>query len=88
MPYQGLVRLGGVSAALSALLEVLSLVFYLIVVGGVSLTQAATYATFFLPSGAQLLGMLLLAFDLLALYVRQAEAFESLGLAGFFCSRS
>jgi hypothetical protein len=58
--YRGLVRLGGVSAVLSALLGVLSLVFYLIVVGGDSLSEAATSATFFLPSGAQLLAMLLL----------------------------
>ena len=82
MPYRGLVRLGGVSAVLSALLGVLSLILYLIVGGGGSLSEAATSATFFLPSGAQLLAMLLLPlFGLVALYVRQAEA---LGLAGFF----
>ena len=40
-------RLGGVSAVLSALLGVLSLVLYLIVVGGNSLSEAATSATFF-----------------------------------------
>ena len=82
MPYRGLVRLGGVSAVLSALLGVLSLILYLIVGGGGSLSEAATSATFFIPSGAQLLAMLLLPlFGLVALYVRQAEA---LGLAGFF----
>ena len=63
-------------------LGVLSLVLYLIVVGGDSLSEAATSATFFLPSGAQLLAMLL-AFGLVALYVRQAESFGALGLAGF-----
>lgn len=80
MPYRRLVRLGGVSAVLG----VLSLVLYLIVVGGDSLSEAATSATFFLPSGAQLLAMLPLAFGLVALYVRQAESFGALGLAGFF----
>ncbi len=85
MSYRGLVRLGGVSAVLSALLGVLSLVLYLIVVGGDSLSEAATSATFFLlSSGTQLLAMLLLAVGLVALYVRQAEAFGALGLAGFF----
>jgi hypothetical protein len=84
VPYRGLVRLGGVSAVLSALLGALSLVLYLIVVGGDRLSEAATSATFFLPSGAQLLAMLLLAFGLVALYVRQAESFGALGLAGFF----
>ena len=76
--------MGGVSAVRSALLGVLSLVLYLIVVGGDRLSEAATSATFFLPSGAQLLAMLLLAFGLVALYVRQAETFGALGLAGFF----
>jgi hypothetical protein len=59
----------------------------LIVVGGDSLSEAATSATFILPSGAQLLAMLLLAFGLVALYVRQAESFGALGrmkVAGFF----
>jgi hypothetical protein len=84
VPYRGLVRLGGVSAVLSALLGMLSLVLYLIVVGGDRLSEVATSATFFLPSGAQLFAMLLLAFGLVALYVRQAESFGALGLAGFF----
>ena len=74
--------MGGVATVLSALLGVLSLVLYLVVVGGDSLSVAATSATFFLPSGAQLLAMLLLAFGLVALYVRQAEAFGAHGLAG------
>ena len=69
MPYRDLVRLGGVSAVLSPLLGVLSLALYWIVVGGDSLSEAATSATFFLPSGAQLFAMLLLAFGLVALYV-------------------
>ena len=76
--------MGGVSAVLSALFGVLSLFFYLIVVGGDRLSEAATSATFFLPSGAQLLAMLLLAVGLVALYVCQAEAFGALGLVGFF----
>lgn len=76
--------MGGVSAVLSALFGVLSLVLYLIVVGGDRLSEAATSATFFLPSGAQLLAMVLLAVGLVALYVRQAEAFGALGLVGFF----
>lgn len=84
MLYRGLSRLGGVSAVLSALLGAISLVLYLIVVGGDRLSEAATSATFFLPSGAQLLAMLLLAVGLVALYARQAEAFGALGLAGFF----
>ena len=46
----------------------------MIVVGGDSLSEAATYS---LPGGAQLLAMLL-AFRLVALYVRQAEAFGAL----------
>ena len=85
MPYRDLVRLGGVSAVLSPLLGVLSLALYWIVVGGDSLSEAATSATFFLPSGAQLFAMLLLlAFGLVALYVRQAEVSGTLGLTGFF----
>lgn len=84
MPYRGLLKLGGVSAVLSALFGVISLVLYLVVVGGDRLSEAATSATFFLPSGAQLLAMLLLAVGLVALYARQAEAFGALGLVGFF----
>lgn len=84
MPYRDLLKLGGVSAVLSALFGVISLVLYLVVVGGDRLSEAATSATFFLPSGAQLLAMLLLAVGLVALYARQAEAFGALGLVGFF----
>jgi len=61
----------------------LSLVLYSIVVGGDSLSEAATSATFFRPSGAQLLAMLLLTFGLVALYVWQAEAFGRSGSRGF-----
>ena len=83
MPSSGLITLGGVAAIASALLAVLSLVLYQIVVGGDRLSEAATSAVFFLPSGAQLLAMALLLVGLVALYVRQAEVFGTLGLAGF-----
>ena len=75
--------MGGVAAIASALLAVLSLVLYQIVVGDDRLSEAATSAVFFLPSGAQLLAMALLLVGLVALYVRQAEVFGTLGLAGF-----
>jgi hypothetical protein len=38
VPYRGLLRLGGVAAVLSALLGAISLVLYLVVVGGDSLS--------------------------------------------------
>ena len=77
------IRVGGVAALASALLAVLSLVLYLIVVGGDRISEAATSAAFFLPSGAQLLAMVLLLVGLVALYVRQAEMFGPLGMTGF-----
>jgi hypothetical protein len=83
MGYSGLIRLGGVAAMSSALLALLSFVLYLIVVGGGRLSEAATSAAFFLPSGAQLLAMALLLVGLVALYLRQAEMFGALGLIGF-----
>jgi hypothetical protein len=67
----------------SALLALLSFVLYLVIVGGGRLSEAATSAAFFLPSGAQLLAMALLLVGLAALYVRQAEVFGALGLIGF-----
>ncbi len=67
----------------SAVLALLSFVLYLVVVGGDRISEAATSAAFFLPSGAQLLAMALLLIGLVALFVRQAEAFGALGLAGF-----
>jgi hypothetical protein len=81
--YSGLIKVGGVSAIASALLAVLSFILYLIVVGGGRISEAATSAVFFLPSGAQLLAMALLLVGLVALYVRQAEMFGALGLIGF-----
>jgi hypothetical protein len=81
--YSGFIRVGGASAIASALLAVLSFVLYLVVVGGGQLSEAATSAVFFLPSGAQLLAMALLLVGLVALYVRQAEMFGALGLIGF-----
>ncbi len=72
-------RIGGAVGAAGGA----SLVLYWIVVGGDRLSEAATSATFFLPSGTRLLAMLLLAFGLVALYVRQTEASGTLGLAGF-----
>ncbi len=83
MSYSGFIRVGGASVIASALLAVLSFILYLIVVGGGRLSEAATSAVFFLPSGAQLLAMALLLVGLVALYVRQAEMFGALGLIGF-----
>jgi hypothetical protein len=83
MAFWGLVRWGGVAAVSSAVLALLSFVLYLVVVGGDRISEAATSAAFFLPSGAQLLAMALLLIGLVALFVRQAEAFGALGLAGF-----
>jgi hypothetical protein len=67
----------------SAALALLSFVLYLLVVGGDRISDAATSAAFFLPSGAQLLAMMLLLIGLVAMFVRQADAFGALGLAGF-----
>ena len=78
-----LMRLGGLAAIVSALLALLSFVLYLVIVGGSRISEAATSAAFFLPSGAQLLAMALLLIGLVALFVRQAEAFGVLGLTGF-----
>jgi hypothetical protein len=83
MTSSGFIRLGGVAAITSAVLALLSFVLYLVVVGGGRLSEAATSAAFFLPSGAQLLAMALLLIGLVALFVRQAEAFGALGLTGF-----
>jgi hypothetical protein len=71
------------AAIASALLAVLSFVLYLVVVGGGKISEAATSAVFFLPSGAQLLAMALLLVGLVALYLEQAEMFGALGLVGF-----
>jgi hypothetical protein len=83
MAFWGLVRWGGVAAVSSAVLALLSFVLYLVVVGGDRISEAATSAAFFLPSGAQLLAMALLLIGLVALFVRQAEAFGALGIAAF-----
>lgn len=83
MAFWGFVRWGGVAAMSSAVLALLSFALYLVVVGGDRISEAATSAAFFLPSGAQLLAMALLLIGLVALFVRQAEAFGALGLAGF-----
>jgi hypothetical protein len=83
MTSSGFIRLGGVAAITSAVLALLSFVLYLVVVGGGRLSKAATSAAFFLPSGAQLLALALLLIGLVALFVRQAEAFGVLGLTGF-----
>ncbi len=76
--------MGGVSAVASAVLGVLSLVLYVAVVGGGRISEAATSAAFFLPSGSQLLAMVLLLVGLVGLFARQVEVFGALGLAGFF----
>ncbi len=83
MANSALIRLGGLAAILSALFALLSFVLYLVIVGGGRLSEAATSAAFFLPSGAQLLAMALLLIGLVALFARQAEAFGALGLTGF-----
>jgi hypothetical protein len=83
MASSGFIRLGGVAAIASAALALLSFVLYLVVVGGDRISEAATSAAFFLPSGAQLLAMVLLLIGLVAMFVWQAEAFGALGLTGF-----
>jgi hypothetical protein len=83
MSCSGFVRVGGALAIASALLAVLSFALYLVVVGGGRISDAATSAVFFLPSGAQLVAMALLLGGLVALYVRQAGMFGALGLTGF-----
>ncbi len=77
------IRWGGLAAIGSALLAVLSFVLYTAVVGDNRLSEAATSGVFFLPSGAQLLAMVLLLVGLVALFAHQAEAFGALGLTGF-----
>jgi hypothetical protein len=54
------------AAIASALLAVLSFVLYLVVVGGGKISEAATSAVFYFPSGAQLLAMALLLVGLVA----------------------
>ncbi len=83
MSSSSFIRCGGLAAIASALLAVLSFVLYLVVVGGARISEAATSATFFLPSGAQLLAMVLLLVGLVALFVRQEEMLGALGLTGF-----
>ena len=61
-----LMRLGGLAAIASALLALLSFVLYLVIVGGSRISEAATSAAFFLPSGAQLLAIALLLLGLVA----------------------
>jgi hypothetical protein len=78
-----LMRLGGLAAIVSALLAFLSLVLYLVIVGGSRISEAATSAAFYLPSGAQLLAIALLLLGLVTLFARQAEVFGALGLTGF-----
>jgi hypothetical protein len=78
-----LMRLGSLAAIVSALLALLSFVLYLVIVGGSRISEAATSAAFFLPSGAQLLAIALLLLGLATLFARQAEVFGALGLTGF-----
>jgi hypothetical protein len=84
IPTPSLIRWGGLATIAAALLAILSFILYLIVVGGDRISESATSAAFFLPSGAQLLAMALLVVGLVALFARQAEAFGVLGLTGFF----
>ncbi len=83
MASSAFIRLGGVAAIASAALALLSFVLYLLIVGGDRISEAATSAAFFLPSGAQLLALALLLIGLVALFARQAEAFGTLGHTGF-----
>ncbi len=83
MASSAFIRLGGVAAIASAALALLSFALYLVIVGGGRISEAATSAAFFLPSGAQLLAIALLLIGLVAMFVRQAEAFGTLGLMGF-----
>ncbi len=82
MAYSGLIKVGGASAIASALLAVLSFILYLIVVGGGRLSEAATSAVFFLPSGAQLLAMALLLVGLVAPLARLAWFPKKMGGSG------
>ena len=59
-----LIRWGGLAAIASAICAVLSFILYTAIVGDDRLSDAATSAVFFLPSGAQLLAMVLLLVDL------------------------
>lgn len=77
------IRWGGLAAIASALFAVLSFVLYTAIVGDDRLSEAATSGVFFLPSGAQLLAMVLLLIGLVALYIRQAEMFGPLGVISF-----
>ena len=83
MSASNLIRWGGLAAIASALLAVISFVLYTVVVGDDRLSEAATSAVFFLPSGAQLLAMVLLLVGVVAVFARQAEMFGALGLTGF-----
>jgi len=67
----------------SAICAVLSFVLYTTIVGNDRISEAAISPVFFLPSGAQLLAMVLLLIGLVALFARQAETFGALGLTGF-----
>ncbi len=78
-----LIRWGALAAIASAICAVLSFILYTAIVGGDRLSDAATSAVFFLPSGAQLLAMVLLLVGLVALFARQADTFGGLGLTGF-----
>jgi hypothetical protein len=83
MSSSNLIRWGGLAAMASAICAVLSFVLYTVIVGDDRLSEAATSGVFFLPSGAQLLAMVLLLVGLVALFARQAETFGTLGLTGF-----
>jgi hypothetical protein len=76
-------RWGGLAAIASALLAVVSFVLYTAIVGDARLSDAATSGVFFLPSGAQLLAMMLLLVGLVALFARQAGMFGFLGVTSF-----
>jgi hypothetical protein len=51
IPTPSLIRWGGLATIAAALLAILSFILYLIVVGGDRISESATSAAFFLPSG-------------------------------------
>jgi membrane-bound ClpP family serine protease len=83
MAASNLIRWGGLAAMASAICAVISFVLYTTIVGDNLISEAAASPVFFLPSGAQLLAMVLLLVGLVALFARQTETFGALGLTGF-----
>lgn len=86
MSISGLVRLGGLSAAVGGLLLVISDLLGLLMerLGGEQpFSEAATTTSFALTSLLSLLAAVLILFGLMGLHLRQSEAAGVLGLLGF-----